>query len=274
MSSFPVPGTKRSFFEAFPDYYHSGPFGFDLPVKYRVRSIAQSSNMDGDIVMGERSVRGRRYYRRGIVKRRRYVRGRRYRRRVPVRVGGWANPSRAESKFIDVNLSAVDVSTTTSATLLNGSIPGTGPSNRIGRKLVMTSIEIKARNYVIGGAGVDQSHRVLLVYDKQPNGVALTAADVLDNATTIGLKKLDNRGRFTILMDKHFELSKHDEALSTVGWKFYRKLKMPVIYNSGNAGTIADINTGSLYLVCIGDVVNDGTDGAIQAWTRIRYADV
>jgi len=74
-------------------------------------------------------------------------------------------------------------------------------------------------------------------------------------------------------MDKKFQLNASGESGSERMFKFYRRLAHPVTFNSGDAGTVADITTGSLYLIYIGSIAAGATAGSIVGHCRIRYSD-
>lgn len=177
-----------------------------------------------------------------------------------------------EFKSID-NATATAADSGTAVVLLNGCARGDDIATRSGRETVMMSIQFKAYFGVTAGTGTDQLQRALLVYDRQTNGAALTAAQVLSTANVVAPRSLENRKRFKILMDKTVTLNASGEPGSNEFFQFYRRLRHPVEYNSGNAGTVADITTGSLYLVVIGSNAAGATAGALTWNSRIRFLD-
>lgn len=187
-------------------------------------------------------------------------------------VTGGSTQYKGEFKSIDYS-NALAVNTGTTIALLNGCARGDDIGERDGRETMMKSIQLSGYIAPTVGTGVDQQARILLVYDRQTNGVALGSADVLENADVRGFRKLENRKRFKILMDKKFALSASGEANSNQVFEFYRRLRHPVTYNSGSAGTVADIATGSLYIVVIGTEVAGATAGLCTFRTRVRFQD-
>jgi len=126
---------------------------------------------------------------------------------------------------------------------------------------------------VTAGTGIDQWHRYLVVYDRQTNGAALTFANVISALDVSAPRNLENRRRFTILMDRKFHLNASGEAGSQRLVQWYRRLRHPVTYNNGDAGTVADITTGSLYLISYGRVAAGATAGSCYGTVRVRYED-
>jgi len=162
-----------------------------------------------------------------------------------------------------------------SLALLNGLVPGTGATERIGQKITIRSLELRAYNYVTPATGEDQLHRMLIVLDRQTNAAALTIAGVLQSANVYSPRNLQNRKRFKILYDKMFNLNAAAEPGSRRALKMYMKLRRPIIadYNTGNAGTVADIVTNSLYLINLGTNPAGVTAGGSNSWIRMRYSD-
>lgn len=177
-----------------------------------------------------------------------------------------------EFKAVDVS-SVLDVNTTGSLILLNGMRRGDDINERIGREVLLKSILFKGALYVVPGTGIDQICRVMLVYDRQTNASALTVAQVLSSVTYLAPKNLENRKRFSILYDRQFALNADGESGSIRSLKFYRRLNHPVEFNSVDGGTVADITTGSFYLVVVGSVAAGTTAAGLNFSSRIRYTD-
>jgi len=180
--------------------------------------------------------------------------------------------SAGEFKSVDVTgTPATD--TASGVLLLNGMARGDEIFERNGREVTMKSIQLTCQNNVTTGTGVDQTHRVLLVYDRQANGAALTAAQVLTAVNVFSPRNLENRRRFKILMDKKLTLNASGEPGSNRVWTYYRRLRHPITFNAGDAGTVADITTGSLYLVVVGNAAAGPTAGTTTVNSRLRYQD-
>lgn len=177
-----------------------------------------------------------------------------------------------EFKAIDTVVS-VAADTTSAVTLLNGCARGDDINERTGREVVMRSIQLCVRATVTAGTGIDQWHRYIVVYDRQTNGAALTFANVISALDVSAPRNLENRRRFTILMDKKFHLNATAESGSQRLISYYRRLRHPITFNNGDAGTVADITTGSLYLITYGSVAAGQTAGSAYGVVRVRYED-
>jgi hypothetical protein len=182
-----------------------------------------------------------------------------------------ASVSAPELKALDTAVVAA-VDTTGAIQLLNGIEPGTALNQRVGRQITMVKLQYHLQSIVTAATGIDQFHRLLVVLDKQPNGVALAINSVLDGGST-SQYNLSNQHRFVILYDKRFYLNASGEAGSGIVLDGTIGLSAVVQYNSGIAGTVADIATNSLYLIALGNVVAGATAGSLAGSVRLRYYD-
>lgn len=181
----------------------------------------------------------------------------------------------AEWKYIDT-ADAYAVNTGGTLTLINGLSLGNTATTRIGQKVLLQSLEVKFRNAVVATTGLDQTHRIMIVLDRQCNGAALTLAEVINPTNTEGLRNLASRRRFKILQDIRFDLNAATESGSSYSNKVYMRFKRPIMveYNAGNAGTVADISSGSIYMIHLGSNVAGNTAGTSAVVTRLRYTDI
>ena len=89
----------------------------------------------------------------------------------------------------------------------------------------------------------------------------------------MAVQNLDNRDRFIILADimpyDQEENISNPSASSGFGYKRYIKCNLETIYG-GNAGTIADINSGSLLIMTN---CNGGTLTGETGIQRVRFVD-
>jgi len=194
-----------------------------------------------------------------------------------IRVGGWANPSRmGELKFVDTSFSSDPPAGSvafTAATLLNGLVPGSTASQRIGRKVTIKSMLIRYQNKLaptsVGGSPV----RILIVYDKQANTNTAGITDILLTDSANSPNNLSNRDRFVTLCD-HISAPVSVENDFQVADIIYKPLNLETMFNEGNAGTIGDITTGSIlmFVAQFGGITVASPD--FSASCRIRYSDV
>jgi len=199
-----------------------------------------------------------------------------YRARVAAASGG-------ELNFVDTNIGGISISTTGVLTLLNGMAQGTTASTRIGRKITIKSIQWRF-DCATSTNTTWTANRYMIVQDMQPNGATAAFADIYDNATPSTLRNISNMARFRVLFDSDefimvgdnggVGVSNYDVDSLATAHKGYIKCNIPVQYNAGTAGTVADITTNAVYFVTIGNGSTSLTDVNVQAGTvRIRYSD-
>lgn len=163
-------------------------------------------------------------------------------------------------------------------TLLNGMVYGGTAGQHIGRSVTLRSI---AFNTALGftSTGGAPILRVLIVYDRQPNGAAPAVTDILYANDPSAPMNLNNSKRFKVLHDW-----RPDEINPTAGagisgpavqHSFYRKLQLPMEFNTGSTGTIADITTGSIYALTFCTKMDAGAAVTLNHFTtaRVRFTD-
>lgn len=178
-----------------------------------------------------------------------------------------------ELKSLDVAVNMA-ANTTGAVGLLNGLIQGTDFDERVGRQIQMVRLELQLLDYVTGGTGVDQFHRIMVVRDKQANGVALGVTDVLNAANVTSGLNLDNRHRFVVMYDETAYLNASAEPQSARVLHRDVNINSLTTYDSGVAGTVADINTNSLYLIVVGSAAAGAEAGSVAGNARLRFYDL
>lgn len=174
---------------------------------------------------------------------------------------------------------AIDCTDTISTVLLNGIAEGTALNERIGRKITLLSSSVKYT--VVSPTDFSSSNvRFTVVWDKQANGSAPTAADLFQASATPANSNfnLNNRQRFQTLYDKRISLNPVDSAHTShhSGSIPIRVKGKTTVYKS-TGGAIADIATGSLYLIVCGTAANGGvaaTKPVFNYNSRTRYVDI
>jgi len=197
-----------------------------------------------------------------------------------MRIGGWANPSSGgELKFIDqVNNTSTTAGSAAfgAAILLNGCVPGSTASDRIGRRIHMKSLLMRWEFAAAGTTTWGGKVRILIVYDKQANAATATITDILLSDHVSSQNNLSNRDRFVTICD-YLTPNEIGGGSATPGSDMgviYKKLNLETMFNAGNAGTIGDITSGSLLMFVATDA-RVTTAGLTQATRiRVRYTDV
>jgi len=175
-----------------------------------------------------------------------------------------------EKKFID-STQPIAALAGSAILLMNGSATGDDFNNRNGREIKMKSLYLR----ITGANTVDQEScvRVMLVYDKQPNGNTPAITDVLVSADVNAANNLNNKERFITISDKVYTCS----TAAKRSWltKKYKRLDTSTQY-SGTGATVASIATGALFLILIPQNLQNGASTGnytIGYNCRIRFTD-
>jgi len=185
----------------------------------------------------------------------------------------------------DLQLSINTITTSIQKYLLNSVTPGDLINNRHGRSIKMSSLFL---DLIVqpGSTTVNSTCRVFVVYDMQSNATAPNYTDIFSDVASVGPldntqgctvpRNPSNMDRFKILYNR---VISHTGTLTATGppvvtryhIKKYIKLRgLETRFNTGTAGTIADIQTGSLYLMTLGDSV--ATAGQLLSGTvRLNF---
>lgn len=200
-----------------------------------------------------------------------------------------------EKKNIDVNIVTAAVttlpalSTPPTRLLLNTYTAGTGATNSLGRRVLNKSLLLRmviAQPLVNGVINVGPTGcRVIVVYDREANGAAPATADMFTDLTagSCAANNLDNSERFLTLVDEKFTLGQMcitaapasaASAPTTYMVDRYVKIKLDSIAKSTFNGTVANISTGSIYLIAFSDVAaGSNPPQIVSGYARIRFED-
>lgn len=157
-------------------------------------------------------------------------------------------------------------------TLINGVAQGTTATTRNGRRIFMKSLMIRFSAIMANTSGGATAGRIMVVYDKQSNATAPAATDILLADSIISVNNLGNSKRFVTIWDKLIPCIGSAGPQSVLQAK-YKVLNLPVDFNIGSAGTIGDIQTGSLYIMIYTNatITTAATNWAFD--TRVRFSD-
>lgn len=175
-----------------------------------------------------------------------------------------------EFKYSQQNSSTNPTTATNTVLLLNGLTKGDDATDREGRQIKMSSIQYSVR-VLMNAAATSTMVRLLLVLDTQPNAVISTIPNILETSGGLyvdAFRNLANRKRYVILRDDKIIV---DANTPYKKYDYYKKIGFKTVFNSGNAGTIADINTNALYLCAISDEATNAPN--VNIYDRIRFID-
>lgn len=198
---------------------------------------------------------------------------------------------KSELKAFDIARTATNVqlvATPPAFNLLNQMINGAELYQRVGRKVYMKSLHVRGYFQNIATT-VQDAIRIIVFYDSQANAAAPTIANLLQDSnaaagtTAESEINLFNRARFKILRDKQFctpAVTNTAGVLTNLNYpsnnvfefnEFIKLKGLEAVYNGTNGGTIADITSGSLYLVTLCDQQAAGWQFIYTS--RLRYYD-
>lgn len=169
--------------------------------------------------------------------------------------------------------------------LLNPLVQGDTTITRTADEVKFTSVQMRISlqsDDVVGSPGTSSnSVRYILFWDRQPNGAAPTVATLLDTSVAgnpyFAPYNHDYQARYKILRDRTVDMSPNYGALTIAqnmrrSISFKRRLARITKY-AGNAGTIADIQTNSLYILFIAYSDTDPIAVTGGGNSRVYYKD-
>lgn len=181
--------------------------------------------------------------------------------------------AKAEVKNIDtVPATGTFATATGTLTFLNGTTQGAAATNRLGRQFKMVSLLVRGTIQMAPTTTGSSGFRLIVFYDKQVNGAAPTAAQLLATDSIDGLMNLDNSRRFKILCDEQRDCigTAGPQALS---FNIYRKMNLQTECNTGSTGNVGDIQTGSVYALTYSNANTGVAAATSNLRARIRFVD-
>lgn len=173
----------------------------------------------------------------------------------------------AEFHFSDVTASTT-ATTSPSLILLNGLSIGDTASTRTGQSIKMDRSDLRVQ-LSVNATSTTNFVRLIVVLDKQTNATAMTAADLLVSSTTVSPYSFGAQQRFVPLYDETIALSIY--SLGAVTKVIPLNTNQHVVYNTGNAGTVADIVSNSVYFIFLSDQITNPP--AILYYNRLWFVD-
>jgi len=175
----------------------------------------------------------------------------------------------AESKYIDNDFAGSGLAVASGATGINLIGQGDDVSNRSGRIICMTGINVYGIVRVHASA-VSTFCRIALVYDRQPNASGPGMTNLLVTDSPYSLHRHDYSDRFVFLKEWIFALNVYDQPFKVINYnKRWKKSLVTKYISTGSA--ITDVGTGSLILCYAG---SDATyTPSMYLKTRVWFKD-
>lgn len=196
--------------------------------------------------------------------------------------------AQGEKKFFEVR--RVENTPGTGGTIFNDSLnevaQGAAENERVGRKITITDLLIHFQmrcTTSTTATAIADSFRFIVYVDKQTNGAAATAAQILDGGGAgvdiRSFRLLENASRFRILYDKVHPIESSgggvgaaDNSVPKVRqFSVYKKLKLPIEF-SGATGDISEIRSNNIGVLILS--TNAAANCLASYTARIRYTDI
>jgi len=176
-----------------------------------------------------------------------------------------------EKNYDDLTNTGYVCDTTGTVTLVNSIAQGAGVNERIGKKAMLRSLQIRG-HLVAAAAGTVIKASILIVYDKRPTGSLPAITDILVTASSFSFNNDNNSGRFQILRRMDFEVIGNNTTPTTGREAFaideFIKINRPIVFKSAGTGAIGDIEEGAVYAVTVGSAATNAPTAALGYRTR------
>jgi len=176
-----------------------------------------------------------------------------------------------EKKYLDtaVNLTVAIAGNAAQVLLLNGLAQGNTASTRIGNKITMKGLQLRLNAKAGNGEADGQVVRFLLCAEKKPEGSASGWTSICATADTLANYFMTLNNNMIVLWDETYALDSSQFQLPIKKWIDLKGLVAD--YSRGNAGTIADFQQNSIYLMV--NTLNNTVATTLVGNVRLRYTD-
>lgn len=157
---------------------------------------------------------------------------------------------RVEDKYHDIFGNYAPLANTYAIQLLNGLTQGTGDAMRVGNEVTALYLNSK---FTITFPDSTNRARLMVFWDKQPNGAVPTTADLLTyTANPVdSFLNPDSKARFHVLKDVACSGGTNGTPTRTFNWKI--NLRKKNVLFKGTTDTIGAIQTNALYFLFMSD---------------------
>jgi hypothetical protein len=181
--------------------------------------------------------------------------------------------SNLEQKYLPVSAASAAVAASGSIYSLNAITEGDDYSNRQGREVYLTSVDI---DYFIKGPttlATADAGQVMLIYDSRPNGVTPAASDLWSLTSPQGGSYLNQQvfpDRFHILYHGNYSFTSQNGVVqNALGTRVRRRVKIPAKFSKcGFYATGSTVPSVGLLILC---VISDITTGVSTTGPSFQY---
>lgn len=160
--------------------------------------------------------------------------------------------------------------------VLNNIDQGAAVNNRIGNKIRVISLHLKATIELGGAAGTARDVRIIVIFDRQSNSLAPSFANIYSsqNAATNCMMDPSFFERYSTVIDKRITLvAGTDSDVGVIDE--YRKLSNDSMYTSSGTAGYGNIASGSFTLFFVSNEAASGSNLIdCSYFSRLRYVDV
>lgn len=183
-----------------------------------------------------------------------------------------------DAGYVDLAVANYALDTTGSITLLTTIAQGASVNQRIGKKAVYKSLQIRGA-VTSNGTAIANDAALILVLDRKPTNALPAITDVLVSANARAFNNDVNSDRFKILRRWDFQLLGNTTAPATglEGFSadaFVPMKGIPIEFNAAGTGAIGDISKNALYLITVGVNAAGGTAANATLAFRTRFTEV
>ena len=184
-----------------------------------------------------------------------------------------------ETGYVDLASASYACDTTGSITLLATIAQGASVEQRIGKKVMLKSLQARG-DLRQGTTAVVNDVAFMIVYDKRPGGALPAITDILESVNPKAMNNDNNASRFSILkrVDKVL-IGDTSSAVDTnsataCDVTFFLPINRHSIFNAAGTGAIGDIDEGALYLVTVGGTAAGTAAATLTVAFRTRFLDM
>lgn len=189
-----------------------------------------------------------------------------------------------ELGYVDLAAAEYPLDSTGSVTLLNTIAQGASVQQRVGKKVVLKSLQCRGSSFNNSTATANDT-AYMIVYDKRPTGALPNITDILNTISAKSMNNDANAGRFSVLKRCDQILVGNQSMtgavanalteLAILDETWFLDLKgREVVYKAAATGAIGDIEQGALYLVTVGNTAAGTAAATLSVGFRLRFLDV
>lgn len=185
--------------------------------------------------------------------------------------------SRQEMHYIDVGSASYAMDTTGTITHINRVVVGDTVNDRQGSRF--RNLGVIVRGFASSNSATTATKGAwMVVWDRSPAGALPGITSILETVSSDSFQNTGTRDRFRILC--RFDYAFVGNSTTPVTGREYFSVNQKTDFNQLTAYTdsgladIANVNTGAIYLVTVGDTAAGTGAATLTVTTRLLFADI